>query len=475
MLLNMARFTPASDEAVDKKKVDYQKLAKDFITDQEYRFRYYHGRYLEYQGTHFVEREPEFLTIQLRRWLLKNKVPHNNTLVGNVAESVKAIVAVDPNQEIPCFVGKGEWPDPKNIIAFENGLLDLGSFLGGEPRLLKHTCNWVSTSCLPYPYDPQAQCPTWEGFLAASLEGDREKVTLLRQWFGYCLGWDTSLQKMVFLVGPPRAGKGTTSRVLQKLVGERNYTAYNLWKLAENFGLAPLVGKQVAFVGEINLAGAQKKHQILEQLNSIVGGDPVSVNAKHRDEYTVFLPTRFTFNCNEMPAFFDTTGAFAARLLVVEFNTSFAGREDADLDRKLAAEVPGIANWALAGLADLRRAGRFTVTERLNEAVVAVQREASTPLAFAQDCLVVEEFYHNPSLPKVRTSTDHLWAKKEAVWQAYIQWCGENCRELGSRVWFFRDLRALLPKLSKDRDKKVIDGKEVEVVRGVAVASPPGT
>jgi hypothetical protein len=30
-------------------------------------------------------------------------------------------------------------------------------------------------------------------------------------------------------------------------------------------------------------------------------------------------------------------------------------------------------------------------------------------------------------------------------------------------------------KLSKDRDKKVIDGKEVEVVRGVAVASPPGT
>jgi putative DNA primase/helicase len=201
----------------------------------------------------------------------------------------------------------------------------------------------------------------------------------------------------------------------------------------------------------------------------------VSVNAKHRDEYTVFLPTRFTFNCNEMPAFFDTTGAFAARLLVVEFDTSFAGREDTDLDRKLAAEVPGIANWALAGLADLRRAGRFTVTDRLNEAVVAVQREASTLLAFAQDCLVVEEFYHNPSLPKVRTSTDHLWANKEAVWQAYVQWCGENCRELGSRVWFFRDLRALLPKLSKDRDKKVIDGKEVEVVRGVAVTSPPGT
>jgi putative DNA primase/helicase len=278
---------------------------------------------------------------------------------------------------------------------------------------------------------------------------------------------------MLFLVGPPRAGKGTTSRVLQKLVGERNFTAYSLWKLAENFGLAPLVGKQVAFVGEINLAGVQKKHQILEQLNSIVGGDPVSVNAKHRDEYTVFLPSRFMFNCNEMPSFFDTTGAFAARLLVVEFNSSFAGREDTDLDRKLDAEIPGIANWALAGLADLRRAGRFTVTPRLNEAVVAIQREASTLLAFTQDCLVVQESYHNPSLPNVRTSADDLWAKKEAVWQAYLRWCEENCRELGSRVWFFRDLRVLLPKLSKERDKKMIDGKEVEIVRGLAVAPPP--
>lgn len=472
MLLKMETYRPVSDEAGDKKKVNYQKLADKFLSDGGYIFRYYHGRYLEYRETHFVEREPEFLVITIRRWLSRSRVPHNNTLVGNVVESVKAITALDPNQNIPFFIGKEEWPHPKNIIAFENGLLDLESFLAGNPRLLKHTSKWVSTSSLPYPYDPEAQCPTWQAFLAASLEGDQDKITLLRQWFGYCLAWDTSLQKMMFLVGPPRAGKGTTSRVLQKLVGEGNYTAYNLWKLAENFGLAPLVGKQVAFVGEINLAGIQKKNQILEQLNSIVGGDPVSVNAKHRDEYTVFLPTRFMFNCNEMPAFFDTTGAFAARLLVLEFNTSFAGKEDIDLDRKLDAEIPGIANWALAGLADLRRAGRFTVTDRLKEAVVAIQREASPLLAFTQDCLAVQPAY-NPNLPNVRTLDAELWAKKDDIWRAYMRWCEQNGRDIRTREWFFRDLRSLLPKLSKEREKKKIDGKEVEIVRGVFVAVPP--
>jgi hypothetical protein len=40
---------------------------------------------------------------------------------------------------------------------------------------------------------------------------------------------------------------------------------------------------------------------------------------------------------------------------------------------------------------------------------------------------------------------------------------------LGNRVWFFRDLRTLLPKLSKEREKKKIDGKEVEIVSGVAL------
>jgi hypothetical protein len=41
---------------------------------------------------------------------------------------------------------------------------------------------------------------------------------------------------------------------------------------------------------------------------------------------------------------------------------------------------------------------------------------------------------------------------------------------LGNRVWFFLDLRTLLPGLAKKIEKKTLDGKEVEIVRGVAVA-----
>jgi phage/plasmid-associated DNA primase len=126
--------------------------------------------------------------------------------------------------------------------------------------------------------------------------------------------------------------------------------------------------------------------------------------------------------------------------------------------------VSGLAR----GLADLRRAGRFTVTDRLTEAVVAIQREASPLLAFTQDCLAVQPAY-NPNLPNVRTLDADLWAKKDDIWRAYMRWCEENGRDTGHRGWFFRDLRSLLPKVSKQREKKKIDCKEVGKLLRAAV------
>ena len=41
--------------------------------------------------------------------------------------------------------------------------------------------------------------------MAAPMRPDRS-ITLLQEMFGYALSGDTSLQKIMLLVGPPRAG-----------------------------------------------------------------------------------------------------------------------------------------------------------------------------------------------------------------------------------------------------------------------------
>ena len=47
-------------------------------------------------------------------------------------------------------------------------------------------------------------------------------AALLQDWFGYLLLPDTSQEKMLLMVGPPRSGKGTIQKVLTELVGRSN-------------------------------------------------------------------------------------------------------------------------------------------------------------------------------------------------------------------------------------------------------------
>src|SRR5438477_1103215 len=76
------------------------------------------------------------------------------------------------------------------------------------------------------------------------------------------------------------------------------------------------------------------------------------------------LPTRFVIASNTLPRLLDASGALAHRFLFVPFEISFVGREDIYLEEKLLAELPGIANWALAGLNRLRTSnGLFTLGE----------------------------------------------------------------------------------------------------------------
>ena len=77
---------------------------------------------------------------------------------------------------------------------------------------------WFSSHVLPFEYDEAAKAPMWEAFLQQIFEGDVERITLLQEWFGYCLTPDTSQQKAMIFYGEPRAGKTTVANVLIAMV-----------------------------------------------------------------------------------------------------------------------------------------------------------------------------------------------------------------------------------------------------------------
>ena len=439
----------------DKGNRKFERIARDFLKSENKRgitYIWHHNTMYRREPTRYVVEH--HLADRLRRWMHNTNAGASNNTIGNVIPNIHTIRWLDhmEGQDMPFYVGEEEFPS--EVIVFNNGILDLRKYMAGEVSVLKHTPRWISTVCLPYCFDENAPCPTWRKFLGEVFD-DQRRVDLLQEWMGYCMTTDISYQKMLVMVGPPRAGKGTISSVLGGLVGQENSTGYSMLAFGERFGLSTLVGKNCAFIGEVDLRQEFSKNRILEKMNSVIGADPQMIERKGENFMpSVVLPTRFTIATNEMPSFLDASGALAARMLVLEFTKSFVGKEDKMLLSKLLAELPGIATWALEGLRRLRMNEKFTNDDA---AVDAVRRKNSDAYAFLCDCLIVHRSYDAGNLEKVEFTDTWERVPVPHVRKRYENWCASKDKQQNFQ-WLARDLQTILPTFGRGPRRRMADG-----------------
>jgi len=304
--------------------------------------------------------------------------------------------------------------------------------LDPHTRLLHpHTDSLFTFNALPYAYESAANVPTrWLRFLAETFSGDSETVHELRKVFGYLLTLDTRQQIITLILGPKRSGKGTLARVLGALLGPGNICNPSFSSLSGEFGLEHFVGKQLAIFPDARVGSETKRATVTERLLSISGEDTVSVNRKRRTFWEGALPTRLLILANEAPVFSDDSGALAARYRVFHTPNSAHGREDPGLTTALLAELPGILNWALDGLRDLRAEG-----------VIRTPR-ASQPLLREIEALGSPIRGFVLSRCDLQAGTTSV----ETMWDEYRRWCCDSGtgRPL-SRDGFGRALRTAFP------------------------------
>jgi putative DNA primase/helicase len=456
------------DGKKDPKKFD--RMAKAFVdhhTGLGQHLLYTGGRTYLYAGCRYIECDE--LPMQVRQFFKDNGWSQSNNVIGNVVPIVQSHAWKDAATfgPMPFWIGDDRpFTATKNVIAFSNGLLDLES----PDALIPHSPNWCSTVCLPFAYEPSATCPLWEKFLSEVFEGDQDRVALIQEFFGYCLSSDTSLQKALVLVGKPRSGKGTIQRVLGALIGQDNSTGYSLERLATEFGPSALVNKAVALVGEVELSANPQRAKIVEVLKSIIGEDSISINKKYDAQFpSLRLPTRFVIASNSVPRLLDASGALAHRFLFVPFEMSFVGREDIHLEEKLLAELPGIANWALAGLKRLRAAGgKFTLGAGHKRLASQYAADTSPIMAWVRSEMVVHRRADPGDLPPECLTSASVSIGKTDAYELYVEWCESHDIEPTRPAWFGRDLKTLIPKLQEGRDTKA-DGSRPMVYRGIGV------
>lgn len=257
--------------------------------------------------------------------------------------------------------------DPSKVIAFRNGLFDVGAWLRGEARLLPHSSRWFATSTLDtdlpigllrdHAGDPEElavrlgeMCPSWLDFVAETSGGSEQWVEALQRFIGYCMTPDTRLDKMLWVQGPPGTGKTTLVEAVEAVVGYENAVETDLDALAGRFGVTPLVGKLVAVIPEMHVGHMTNVAAALQRLKAISGGAPQQIDDKFAKIRTrVRMTVRFIVTPNEEPRLPDASAAITRRLVVLPV-LHLPERLDPGLGERLEAERAGIRVWALLGL-----------------------------------------------------------------------------------------------------------------------------
>ena len=361
--------------------------------------------------------------------------------------------AIDP----PAWIGEPprDW-EPTEILSTQTGLVHLPSLVAGDAdHFLPPTPRFFTPAALDYGFDIEAPRPDkWLAFLDQLWADDPPSIETLQEWFGYCLTPDTSLQKIMMMIGPIRSGKGTIARILRQLIGPSNTAGPTLASFGTNFGLWPLLGKTLAIVTDARLGGKTDASVVVERLLSISGEDALTVDRKNLEPVTGKLLARVMLLSNELPRLMDSSGALASRMILLRFTESFYGREDRTLTARLVSELPGILLWAIEGWRRLQNRGYLKQPKSGTELQDELADITSPTSEFVRVCCQLG--------PGREVSRADLYA-------AYRDWAEERGRKyVEDAASFGRNLRAVLPKLKTVKHR--IAGREVRFYQGVSEA-----
>ncbi|MFN7784370.1 MAG: phage/plasmid primase, P4 family [Lysobacterales bacterium] len=413
---------------------------------------HWRGDFLAWAGTHYDVTSEATYRAEFYRGLQDQGDKPNRRHIGDLIDALRSACFLPESIEAPGWLPGYDGADPAELVAVSNGLLNTRTrtLAPPEPRLF-------ATSALPVAYYVNAPEPIeWLGFLGSIWPDDPQTIEALQEWFGLvALTEVTRYQKALLICGPKRSGKGTILRVLRELAGPANTVAPTLGELGERFGLQPLIGKRLAIVSDARLSGRADVAAIAEAILRISGEDAVTVQRKHREDWTGKLPTRFVIASNELPTLADASAALSSRFIVLSMRRSFFGEEDPGLTDRLLEELPGILLWSLQGLDRLRVRGRLLQPETGRELASALESLSSPISSFIADECVVE-----------------AWASIErlALFNAWREWCNAHgVKEAGTEANFGKKLRAALPNLGSKRGAS--GGSRVRMHTGIRLRS----
>jgi len=314
-------------------------------------------------------------------------------------------------------------------LNIQNGLFDTNNF-----ELIRHAPDVLSTTQLQVIYNADTTCPKWLKTLDEIFEGDQEKIKLLQEFFGLCLTNETKFEKALFLLGDGANGKSVILFILQRLLGDDNFSAIPLEKFNNHHYLANLFSKLANIAIETSVSSSVYD----STFKAIVSGDPITADAKFKPPF-VFRPyCKLIFALNNMPRVDDKTSAFFRRLLILRFSKIFQEEEqNKNLKFELLKEINGIFVWSLNGLKSLKERGYFKIPSEMEAEIDDYKKDNNNVLLFVEDQCEFDVTFQ---------------ISKDELYSFYSNWCKTNNYLPCAKKKFGKELKKAYPKLDEARE-----------------------
>jgi putative DNA primase/helicase len=297
------------------------------------------------------------------------------------------------------------------LLNCKNGTLDLTT---GELR--EHRREDLLTKMVPVEYDPNAECPTVDRFIADIFGNDPEMVAYIWRALGYALTGSVKERVMFILWGAKgNNGKTTLLELLADVLSDYSAKVRAdtlMIKRGDSIpnDIARLKGARFVFSSE----GEENRRLAEALVKEITGGDTITARFM-RAEWFDFKPEfKLFFATNHKPVIRGTDNAIWKRLHLIPFEERFVENPepgehpiDKDLPAKLRAELPGFLARMVRGCMEWQEKG-LCPPVKVQAATAEYRAEMDVLADWIAECCVVT--------PKAKAAPTPLY-------ESYSKWC----------------------------------------------------
>ena len=218
------------------------------------------------------------------------------------------------------YIKSNEFDKNLNIINHRNGLYNI------EADVLEpHSHHYPSLNQTSITYDPNAKPILFGKFLQQVLHPKDIRTAI--DMLAYTFLRTNPYELICILLGIGANGKNVFTGMITSLHGSENVSYISLKSILENqFALAGLENKDVNIDTEMP-QGILKDISILKKLT---GRQPISVEKKGIDAYSVLLHPKLFFCTNTIPSINDNSDARFRRQVIITFPNQFEEGKNAD-------------------------------------------------------------------------------------------------------------------------------------------------